>query len=168
MPNWCSVTVTVTGPEEALAKFRDAAQGHGPFEDPEGENPLPFSFNAIRPMPRELVEANQKDPKDDRWYSWALQNWGVKWEACGHQEAEELDEPEVLIYEFDTAWCGPDELILYASEQYPSLTFETVALEPCMGIHQRRLVVAGEVVEEEDLPIEYEDEDEEEEEAERD
>lgn len=166
MPNWCSVTVKVTGPGGDLAKFREAAKGCGPFDDPAEAEALPFSLNALRPMPRELVAGKRGDPQDDRWYSWALSNWGVKWETCSHQDVEHEEREGALValnYDFDTAWSAPDELILFVSEAYPSLTFKTHASEPDMGINVWKVVRGGDVLREEHIHLEYAEDDEEEE-----
>jgi hypothetical protein len=50
MPNWCYTAFTVTGPDEDIARFREAVRG----SDDSGETP--FDFDRVIPMPSELLE----------------------------------------------------------------------------------------------------------------
>ncbi len=60
------------------------------------------------------------------WYSWNLDNWGVKWEAkdC---KAKELSDFNTIIFSFDTAWGTPEHFVRELSVKYPTSTFEMVS-----------------------------------------
>jgi hypothetical protein len=60
------------------------------------------------------------------WYSWNLDNWGVKWEAkdC---KAKELSDFNTIIFSFDTAWGTPEHFVREISKKYPTATFEMVS-----------------------------------------
>lgn len=73
MPNWVyNMLVVVKGdPAEVLDAIK-------------GEN-LVFDFNRLIPMPKEVKESNEVV---DHWpasLKWALDHWGVKWNACRPQ-----------------------------------------------------------------------------------
>jgi len=54
------------------------------------------------------------------WYSWSVQNWGTKWDACD-VEVEE-GEDEVRIF-FTTAWDYPQPIFDKLIEMFPDETF---------------------------------------------
>jgi hypothetical protein len=54
----------------------------------------------------------------DNWYNWNNRNWGCKWDARTHF-AEMMDGK--LVYEFDTPWAPPIQVISTLAEQYPEL-----------------------------------------------
>jgi len=60
------------------------------------------------------------------WYSWNLDNWGVKWEAkdC---KSKELSDFNTIIFTFDTAWGTPEHFVRELSKKYPTATFEMVS-----------------------------------------
>ncbi len=60
------------------------------------------------------------------WYSWNVDNWGVKWEAkdC---KAKELSDFNTIIFSFDTAWNTPECFVREISKKYPTSIFEMVS-----------------------------------------
>ena len=60
------------------------------------------------------------------WYSWNVDNWGVKWEAkdC---KAKELSDFNTIIFSFDTAWNTPERFVREISKKYPTSVFEMVS-----------------------------------------
>ena len=100
--------------------------------------PLPFSLQQIRPLPAELEPRLNEDgtqmsglcvsEEDHRrrttlygasdWYEWRRNNWGTKWEAYDQQHEEGS-----LVYEFNTAWTSPIEVIKYLSKKFPTSVF---------------------------------------------
>lgn len=81
-----------------------------------------------QPQARKLGEAyarNEEAYGHKTWYSWAIANWGTKWDAGS------VSEPDVLVtgdsasvtYHFDTAWSPCEPVIEAMSEQFPELEF---------------------------------------------
>ena len=51
------------------------------------------------------------------WYSWSIENWGVKWNCS---ECKKIDKS---LFEFTTAWSGVPELIKKMSGEFPGVKF---------------------------------------------
>jgi hypothetical protein len=105
MPNWCNNSLTVSHPDkEMMAKFAAAVK--------EGN-----LFDTFIPMPAELRDTTAPSESNEKlmekyghsdWYSWALDNWGTKWDNCDGEF--ELDEDGLSGNGwFDTAWGPPLE-----------------------------------------------------------
>ena len=60
------------------------------------------------------------------WYTWNLNNWGVKWDASNLQ-AKELSDFNTVIYSFDSPWGCPEHFVRELSKLYPDATFEMVS-----------------------------------------
>jgi len=60
------------------------------------------------------------------WYSWNLDNWGVKWEAskCTFKE---LPDFFTIVFYFDSPWDTPEHFVRELSKLYPDATFEMVS-----------------------------------------
>ena len=165
MPNWCNNNLTITGPEEEVARFvvdaRNRPQFYrGEFEidnerlrgmgkpektlqealGPEEE----LCFHAIVPIPDGIL-AGRYDPDG---YNMENALWGTKW-GSAHSEITVREEGRV-IYLFETAWAPPLKFLETASESYPSLTFTLVWEEPGMVIAGRHVFVDGEITEAEE------------------
>src|SRR5210317_1791827 len=115
MPNWTSNNVLFVGKENQLKKLQTMLKS----DDNE------FDFNNVIPMPNELSDTvsgsenakpewQKKRSQEliskygaDNWYSWSIENWGTKWNACDTNV--ELNK-NVLSYTFDTAWDAPREI----------------------------------------------------------
>ena len=52
------------------------------------------------------------------WYSWAIENWGTKWNST-ESYYDEYDE----VLGFETAWSTPEPVIAELSCLYPEITF---------------------------------------------
>lgn len=132
MPNWCENIVSVYGPEEVLALFKERAK----------EGDVPLSFTKLYPIPEEL--------KED-WYTWNVDHWGTKWDL---DEGTKViyDEPTQIIYRFDTAWSPPEALFAHASGMFPDLTFQGSYSEPGMDFSGSFVHGNAETYPEVDLP----------------
>lgn len=135
MPNWCSNSLFVRGEKEQVLAFRNAAIGLSP----EKEKIQDLSFDALVPMPKEFLE-------DDRWYDWAIANWGCKWD-CDMLNFNQT--PEELVYVFSTAWNQPEEFVQNVSRQFPELLFYLEYSEPGMDFAGTVEFQNGEKTEEE-------------------
>lgn len=52
----------------------------------------------------------------DDWYQWSIDNWGTKWNSwgfCWHDD----DNPDVLTFQFTTAWCPPGPIFAALEEK---------------------------------------------------
>ncbi len=122
MPNHVTNRVIVKGPAESVADFRKGCFGE--CEDPDSSNPLTvFDFNKIVPMPAFINQGSfsfgsREDKLGRNWYGWSIDNWGTKWNSYSNHILK--DEPECLIFSFDTAWSTPfpilDTLARYFKE----------------------------------------------------
>jgi hypothetical protein len=60
------------------------------------------------------------------WYTWNLDNWGVKWEASD-VKVKELSDFNTVIFEFNSPWGCPEHFVRELSKLYPNATFEMVS-----------------------------------------
>lgn len=123
MPNWCTNKLYVRGAQEELDKFAERVRG-----DLNGKD-LALSFQTIAPQPEGLEKEvplfgsalGKREPLIvEGWYAWRLQNWGTKWDLADVYTSIGTEE---ILYEFDTAWSPPTELIKHLLEKYPALRF---------------------------------------------
>jgi hypothetical protein len=144
MPNWCSNNLNITGPQEDLNRFRDAAVGERPRYAKEGDFPHDMggeeddrhevlSFHALVPIPEEILEAGYNGKNNalvQSGHGAETSLWGVKWGACG--EVERYIDSTSLSYSFETAWGPPCRLIETVAPQYPTLRFHINYMEEGM------------------------------------
>jgi hypothetical protein len=76
MPAWFYTTVTINGPQEALARLKMA---HFKTHDFNGDQYL--DFETIIPMPPAVLENRAINPpfndSPDYWVNWCRANWGT-------------------------------------------------------------------------------------------
>ena len=138
MPNWVYNTLWVQGDEVTVTALREKM--NSPFETEhylwDGtvdkkvySNPVFAFWNIVKPDNLDKYFAtvgsdtgNESDP--DNWYNWNIRNWGTKWEVADNSYYEEQDEPDSLVYRFETAWSPPMEALLLLSSQFPTLRFD--------------------------------------------
>lgn len=168
MPNWCSNVLEVTGPKEVLQNFKKRFKGKKVIwpdpliygwqtkEEFEAEKkrreaePEVFCFNALYPVPEEVIQKGF----NDAGYDWCVSNWGTKWDAdITLQEETE----EKLVFMFDTAWAPPIGFIGKVSIDFPELTFRLDYFEPGVGFEGYMVIKNGECIESEHHDIVYED-----------
>lgn len=110
MPNWCSNTVTVTGPAADVEAFKTKMQiGDHPFDfnavvkqpeiydrtrSPRPDGPIEesaFMYDSVKDAegmkkarpPTEEEIAELREHGHWTWYEWRHQNWGCKWNTNG-------------------------------------------------------------------------------------
>jgi hypothetical protein len=128
MPNWCNNELRISGPAEAIAKFKQQAIGFNPWSmPPKDEEPSPLNFHSLVPIPADVLKADYALVGHD----WEVKHWGTRWGACDVQLVEEAE--NFLCYHFDTAWAPAVEFIRHARQQWPALTFVLDYDEPGMG-----------------------------------
>jgi hypothetical protein len=125
MPNWCTNTLRVIGPDAEVLKFKEQAAGHSPWG--QAGEPNLLNFHSLVPIPPEIIAAGY----ESAGYDWERTNWGCKWGAC---EATLTDEwAGTLIYSFETAWSPPVTFLEKLAPQWPTLTFLLDYEEMSMG-----------------------------------
>jgi hypothetical protein len=119
MPNWCSNSITITGPVEKIAALWTEASTAGEH------NTL---LNAMRPMPKELLEG-------EAWYGWRVENWGTKWDIdMQGLEFEEFSDGTAAITGWaNSAWSPPVDAFQAYSNENPDVMMELKYFEPGMG-----------------------------------
>ena len=60
------------------------------------------------------------------WYTWNLDNWGVKWEASDCT-SKELSDFNTIVFCFSSPWGTPEHFVIELSKLYPDATFEMVS-----------------------------------------
>ncbi|CAB4147988.1 hypothetical protein UFOVP696_99 [uncultured Caudovirales phage] len=161
MPNWVTNTLTITGEPELLAEVGARLRAPIPNSADHTETQPKFSFwNIIKPEDSILDEyfANADSTQlsnGNNWYNWNNRNWGCKWDARVHF-AEMVDGN--LVYEFDTAWAPPIQVLETLSRDIPDakLTLRFVEEQGWGGV---TVFKVGEVYEEEawDIPDTHEE-----------
>ena len=58
------------------------------------------------------------------WYSWNLNNWGVKWDAVRPTAKYDL---LTITFSFDSPWGCPEQFVRELSKLYPNANFEMVS-----------------------------------------
>lgn len=153
MPNWSYNSLSISGnPEEiAQVKFQVSqpfTREHDNWNSDTKQmevktytydNPVFAFWNIIRPTDMEayVKQPDYNKPLEDKmlfqsndWYSWNVRNWGTKWDVAVHNGEEypetaiQVDNPDHLIYSFNTAWSPPESVVMEISRQYPNLTFD--------------------------------------------
>ena len=126
MPNWCENTLTISGPNEDIAKFIE--ENHNPKEDNSPKSFLPLDFTKSAP-----ITAGQKENES---YNWKAENWGTKTNsnAAIHGQASSLSPREQLetywlvddqeaIIDFETAYAPPIPWLETVAAKYPTIYF---------------------------------------------
>jgi len=118
MPNWCTNTLTVTGLEADIAKFRE--QGKPAADDP-AVSRSHLSLNKLYPLP---------EGEPDGGYAWCIEHWGTKWDVEATLDSEYED---YLEYLFESAWSPPVAWLKKVSQDFPTLRFRLRYDEPGEG-----------------------------------
>lgn len=123
MPNWCTVTWTITGPKADL----DAIEAIG--FDFEKIVPMPDILKQTLDIPEHEIDAlNLKEKCGYRgWHEWRNANWGTKWNAPAAAVRSDTsmsrDADDTLVVDMLTAWSPPMGIIRKLSQEYPLSRF---------------------------------------------
>ena len=120
MPNWVNNKVTVEGENTDKAVKCLLKKG----------------FNCAKKMPKKIknTKAFEENKKLKRkygysdWYSWAIANWGTKWNINSNNIFIHIMEKDYTLLDFDTAWSCPEPVIKKLSKKY-KVQIEVVAIE---------------------------------------
>ena len=135
MPNWTSNRLRIQTDSDSqtelkkISELKEIFESDNPFKKiiPEPnwlevknddgelpiEKPLKNTFGEVVSVTREFPISGRVD---DRWYSWRLQNWGTKWDACSVEITR--DDEDYLEICFDTAWSPATPVIEKIRELY--------------------------------------------------
>ncbi len=129
MANMCFNSLNISGPKEDVQRFLSAVK----------TNESQFDFNGAVPMPDELKNAQSPNANPDsqeaqnliekygadNWYSWAIANWGTKWNPSCIDDWDIDDSGNEMNINlcFETPWSPPTEFLLNASKVYSTLSF---------------------------------------------
>lgn len=109
MPNWVRNTLKVIqgDPKEIFVFVRTEKSV--------------FDFNKLIPMPDSIENSKEEVVRPSgfkvpAWYSWAIDNWGTKWNACDAEYSTK--DPEHVIW-FDTAWDPPVPVFEALAKRFP-------------------------------------------------
>jgi hypothetical protein len=98
MPNWCSNSITISGPTETIKQLWDDAHVGEDFG----------LLQAMVPMPKQL-EGTTAPADTPNWYDWCVTNWGTKWDISdeGLEYVDNKDGTSHITGWFDSAWAPP-------------------------------------------------------------
>lgn len=124
MPNWCNNNFSISGNTESIKDLWESAQ--------EAKGLL----QAIMPMPQELEGTTSPSPDGNDWYTWRVNNWGVKWDVDleGLEFTDNGDGTASIEGWFDSAWSPPigayeqlaedfDSCVIYCAYHEPGMDF---------------------------------------------
>lgn len=154
MPNWCHNHLIIKG--NNVQEFIKSCKGKGlAWEGPGTEQEKDFTFNALVPMPREILEvgwasAHRKryiteemleEAYDNPVQSWLAENWGTDQRDAVDPRIEMVEGKAEI--KFDTAWTPPIEWLIRVSEMFPDLLFEIRYHEYGKGFVGQRRIKGG-------------------------
>lgn len=120
MPNWCDNNLTITHDDPKMIKklvkaWEDEKFFKAIYPEPDySVTPVPKTYPEINAEFADTEEekakilANEPTIREDSWWDWRVQNWGVKWDI----DTKEVEPPQItdegksLFCYFNTAW-GP-------------------------------------------------------------
>ena len=151
MPNWVFTRLTVVGPPADVGAFVERVGPSGRHSNEEG---AVLDFERIVPMPDDLRGSDEAGPDAPhglpRWYTWAVEHWGTKWNAW-YSSLEGDPQSGEVTYSFQTAWSPPDMWLGEASLEFPQLEFRAEYVEELGHFAGRGLWRDGDLVEHEEL-----------------
>ena len=151
MPNWTTNRIRIEGESAEIRKLlkamkwedelfdfnrlipmpellRNTGSGHSTIEGKKVEawyiverDEHGFEKKARLFTPEEEAELAKIGHPD--WYSWSIQNWGTKWNACRVEVDDANVEYGYAEITFETAWCAPMPVLLKMRETFPTLRF---------------------------------------------
>lgn len=114
MPNWCNNSVTISSNKENIDKFEAFLNEKNGKEWFDFFLPCPEELTEVdSPNKTKNVEALTEKYGHADWYSWAVENWGTKWN-CDAQDWVKVENPSgdesSVTFWFDSAWSPPTAL----------------------------------------------------------
>lgn len=123
MPNWCACSISIQGPEDAMAKFYQTLDK----PDETGAKTV-FAFHQTVPS------ANHEQMTSSFPFELPnVKNWGTKWDAC--EPTIVTREPTKFLVQCETAWSPPLIWGQKVAKLYPTLTFTIAYCERGIGFY---------------------------------
>jgi len=152
MPNWMENKVHVTGEEIEINRLIEFVKsGYGVF-DFNKIVPMPDTIKNIncgskiingvivnhwveqdfedKSIARLVTKEEQEELNKigyNNWYDWAVDNWGVKWNAKEAKIRINLEGCKEVEYRFDTPWDAPDKVYKKLIQLFPKLRIKWLA-----------------------------------------
>lgn len=125
MPNWCSNSITITGPADKIQSIWTAVTGDQPVG----------LLQVLYPMPAELEDTDADGSSAPNWYNWRVENWGTKWDvdSAGLEFWPSDDGTATITGYVDTAWSPPVPAFQHYVDQNPDVSAEIRYFEPGMS-----------------------------------
>lgn len=156
MPNWCYNKLTIEGPKDEIARFKN-----GLVKDEKGYICI---LDSYFPRPEELMitsgflsednpeyetwkaakDANLEKYGFADWYDWSIVNWGSKWQDT-HTELE-IDGEDSVTFSYDTAWSPIVEGLKKISKDFPTIRFENYMDEESGAFRGTMVIRDGELL----------------------
>ena len=146
MPNWCSNSMILHGPEDQVRSILDAVR------HVDGADDKNLKFTKFMPQPTdengELLDGT----------SWQYDNWGTKWGDC---------DTDIIYEEYDngigsasvgysTAWGPMTGLVKEISRLHPGVTIDVEYEEPGMNFFGVEQFVGGRTILERHVEYDFE------------
>lgn len=153
MPNWCTNTLTITGPSSLVSQWVQTMQGPSvqwpDVRDADGAPAvLPLCFHRGVPIPADIVRQGFSPAGSN----WCLHHWGTKWEPrkfandVPKMSIQWPDGSATAFYRFDTAWSPPLAWLHTVATYWPALTFALMYAEPDTPVYGDALWRGGQCV----------------------
>ena len=117
MPNWVMNSVYITGEPEKVLQLETKLAA--PYKDIDG-GAVNF-LNLIAPPDEKwdsyncgnITFGSDKEEDPYNWYSWNINHWGTKWNACNAHTDKQIGNDGLLQLglKFDTAWAAPEGIV---------------------------------------------------------
>ena len=144
--NWCENQLTVSGPQSDVHAFVHAIRGvPESWGDPDPRPEQALCFQNAVPIPETVVAQGYSDVG----YDWCTAHWGTKWEPNLTADVDVVDdtaESSSVSYNFDTAWCPPDQWFVGVVAQWPTLGFQLRYAEPDTDLFGETAADHGQVI----------------------
>jgi hypothetical protein len=96
-------------------------------------------FNMTHSITQEMCDRYVDEYGHADWYSWAIDNWGTKWNACdsrmGESRLDKDTDTLTQVITFNTAWATPEPVLLALSEQYPTVQLNVTFADEDAGFN---------------------------------
>ena len=131
MPNWVTNKLEIIGNE---SEVNNIIMSIIDTEESRKHNIPVIDFEKIIPMPKEVYRGNLTlgEEPELNWYTWSIDNWGTKWNACNAEDVTPHKGFSHILY-FDTAWSAVPKIIIALSEKYPNIVFNYSYFDEDLG-----------------------------------
>jgi hypothetical protein len=158
MPNYCENDLVISGPEDALAAFMDAARAEREpgadeaFKAEGNAQYIPICIPRLIPVPEEIANCRTPLPcvgigaygMGDAEVEWRYEHWGTQSPLLAVRS--ETRSPGQYTATCDTWWSPPLAAFSAISAAFPLLTFDLRYYERGMSFQGQAVLRAGRVL----------------------